>query len=230
MRKTSSLPNSDAESPDYPFGNIRDEDGQTLGTPVINATYSDFVQSLWHFFTKASILPNGLPENTTNGFQLFKSMELFFQPVGTIMIWSGTIDNIPKGWLVCDGSQLNKTDYPDLFTIIGNNYDFYGLNFVLPNLAGKFPLGYKTGNPYGKTGGEETHILTPDELPSHSHKIKRGNSFIGDDGSPYSSFSGRGVANSDTYFGSESAGENSPHNNMPPYVSLIFIIKAKYDA
>ena len=37
-------------------------------------------------------------------------------PAGCVMMWAGT--TLPSGWLLCDGSLKNKTDYPDLFTIL----------------------------------------------------------------------------------------------------------------
>ena len=50
-------------------------------------------------------------------------------PIGTIMPWTGSTsesalspDGIPRGWIVCDGSQLRAKDYPLLAQILGNEY------------------------------------------------------------------------------------------------------------
>ena len=50
-------------------------------------------------------------------------------PVGTIMPWTGSTsesalsaDAIPKGWVVCNGSQLKAKEYPLLAQILGNLY------------------------------------------------------------------------------------------------------------
>ena len=50
-------------------------------------------------------------------------------PIGTIMPWTGSTsesalspDAIPKGWVVCNGSQLKAKDYPLLAQILGNLY------------------------------------------------------------------------------------------------------------
>lgn len=49
-------------------------------------------------------------------------------PVGTIMPWGGQSssganpENIPHGWLVCDGRTFAANDYPLLASIIGNTY------------------------------------------------------------------------------------------------------------
>ncbi|MCP4651716.1 MAG: tail fiber protein, partial [PVC group bacterium] len=41
-------------------------------------------------------------------------------PVGTILIWS--TDTAPEGWLLCDGSAINRDDYADLFAVIGETF------------------------------------------------------------------------------------------------------------
>ena len=48
--------------------------------------------------------------------------------IGTILPWSGDggsgflASNIPKGWIVCDGSTKTASDYPLLASIIGDTY------------------------------------------------------------------------------------------------------------
>ena len=48
--------------------------------------------------------------------------------VGTILPWGGDggngflASNIPKGWIVCDGSTEDAKDYPLLASVIGDTY------------------------------------------------------------------------------------------------------------
>ncbi len=68
----------------------------------------------------------------------------FGVPMGAIMPYAGT--NAPYGYLLCDGSEIERTKYPDLFDIIGTTYNgsapLVGVNtFRLPDLRGRFPLG-----------------------------------------------------------------------------------------
>lgn len=66
---------------------------------------------------------------------------LYSVPIGTILSYSATTP--PVGFLVCDGSEVSKTTYADLFGVIG---DAYGTatdtsKFKLPDLRDKFVQG-----------------------------------------------------------------------------------------
>jgi len=54
--------------------------------------------------------------------------------IGTIMPWSGPLGDIPKGWILCDGSILDADLYPLLVQAIGDTY-----NAGVSNLGGSFP-------------------------------------------------------------------------------------------
>lgn len=63
-------------------------------------------------------------------------------PIGTILPFAG--NNVPNGYLLCDGSEVERTRFPELFDVIGNIYGVptVGVNtFRLPDLRGRFPLG-----------------------------------------------------------------------------------------
>jgi hypothetical protein len=65
-------------------------------------------------------------------------------PVGTILPFAGT--TIPDGYLLCDGSEKRRDNFPDLFGIIGFTYGDQSFllgneTFRLPDLRGKFPIG-----------------------------------------------------------------------------------------
>lgn len=55
-------------------------------------------------------------------------------PVGQMVVWGGEFDNIPQGWLYCDGRSLSVRVYPELFKILGYNYGGSKGEFRLPDL------------------------------------------------------------------------------------------------
>lgn len=124
-------------------------------------------------------------------------------PSGMIMIWSGSQIDIPEGWVLCDGT--NNT----------------------PDLTDKFVLGAGGTYNIGDVGGEATHTLTVEEMPTHTHTYKRHAFDRNDTGEA----TGEDVygANNKTlaaYMGtSESTGGGQAHNNMPPYYALCYIMK-----
>lgn len=82
----------------------------------------------------------------------------------------------PAGWLQCDGRTLAKIDYPDLWIAISNTYTDISsaTHFKIPDLQGRCAIGSGAGSgltsrSLGTSGGEESHILTTGEMPTHSH-------------------------------------------------------------
>ncbi len=46
-------------------------------------------------------------------------------PVGTVIVW--TKEQIPDGWLECNGQKVNKTLYPDLAALMSNTPNYKGM-------------------------------------------------------------------------------------------------------
>lgn len=66
-------------------------------------------------------------------------------PIGVIVLWSGNESNIPVNWALCNGT--NGT----------------------PDLRNQFVVGAGSTYDVGDTGGEATHTLTVNEMPTHTH-------------------------------------------------------------
>lgn len=152
-------------------------------------------------------------------------------PVGTIMLWgSNTVAD--DSWHICDGTGLSSTQYPELYSVIGDTYGAsLGSNndviFYLPDLQGRFPIGYKSSdtdfNMLGKKGGSKTHTQTVYEMPSHNHGI---NGYSGGGGTngvqAYDSKNANG-----TLFYTTVTGKGQPMDIMNPYIVMKYIIKVK---
>ena len=82
--------------------------------------------------------------------------------------------NDSHGWLVCDGRSLDSSEYAGLYSVIGTSFGGSGSSFKLPDFRGRVPgiIGSGsnlTARVLGTSVGEENHVLTIDEMPSHNH-------------------------------------------------------------
>ena len=85
-------------------------------------------------------------------------------------------------------------------------------------IKGRFIWGIDDSENAGDTGGETTHILTIDEMPSHSHDVRIAYPFEAGGAKPFVPYS----SNPEPYLVGnyevvQLTGNNQPHNNMPPY-------------
>lgn len=91
--------------------------------------------------------------------------------VGSIIQYSGL--TAPENFLVCDGSAVSRTDYADLYDVIGTTYGSGdgSTTFNLPDLSGRLVVGISQSHVLAATGGETSHTLLTSELPSHTHTV-----------------------------------------------------------
>jgi len=149
----------------------------------------------------------------------------------------------PMGWATCSGQVLNISQNTALFSLLGTTYGGDGRsNFALPNLQAAAPMGYGNGSglsqrTWGQVGGEYTVPLQTTQIAAHNHGVN--------------CISGAGSSNSpaNAVWAAEKgdrvppplyaaaatnvnmnpadiaiAGGNQPHNNLPPFLSVLFII------
>jgi microcystin-dependent protein len=139
----------------------------------------------------------------------------------------------PIGWLLCQGQTLPISGFEPLFTLIGTTYGGDGVNtFVLPDLRSRLPVHQASTYPLGAVGGAETVVLTSQNLPAHSHSALAANS-AGTASSPTGNYWASGSTNEYSTQAPNTtmnpaalsaAGGNQPHDNMPPFLVINFII------
>lgn len=96
-------------------------------------------------------------------------------PTGVIVDFGGT--SAPAGFLVCDGSDVSRATYSDLFAVIGIVWGAGNgtTTFNLPDFSRRTAVGSggagtgTLGNAVGNTGGEETHLQAENEMFRHDH-------------------------------------------------------------
>jgi microcystin-dependent protein len=169
--------------------------------------------------------------------------------VGIIRIFAG--DFTPSGWLMCDGTLYNISDYAALFAVCSNFYGGDGkTTFAVPDLRGRVPIGMGEGAgipayALGEMGGFETATIAPFNLPAHNHTINGNVQMLVNDNpaqidSPVSTYlaqpssnayyaGGSGIpggksADLDVNLSLGNTGNSVPFEVNPPYVGLNYII------
>lgn len=152
-------------------------------------------------------------------------------PSGVTLPYAGAA--APSGWLLCNGQAVNRTTYAALFLIIGTTFGAGdgSTTFNVPDLRGRLPLGKDDmggssanrvtnaqADVLGGAAGAETHTLTLMEIPTHNHGLKVATNPSGGQNNLWA-----GAAATDN--GSVYQGGGAAHNNMPPYLTLNYIIK-----
>lgn len=158
-------------------------------------------------------------------------------PAGCIMAFGGSERDIPTNWLLCDGSEVSKDVYGDLFDAIGTSWGGdANPKFCLPDTRGYFLRGVddgagrdpdasdRTHQASGGHTGDEVGTVQEDEFASHHHSYgKTPNSRQTNAGSTKNAMNYRENEETDT----GTTGGSS--ETRPKNVYVYFIIKATND-
>ena len=143
-------------------------------------------------------------------------------------------------WLLCDGREVPKANYPDLYTAI---QDIYGTasstsNFKIPDLTGQFLVGVGSFDSGATVAvaqkvGKETVVLSADQMPPHTHDVN-GLYAVGltraSNSNGVTNNNGLGDAAAFTLTSESAGGVGTPpeangHPNIPPATGVYIFIK-----
>lgn len=157
-------------------------------------------------------------DDATGGYvpMQFPSIQNLAIPAGAILSWGGVIANIPDGWFLCNGQELLRQNYPNLYTAIG---DMYGAascaeGFKLPDLRNYFVVGAQQddANLPKSIVGDGASLLHTRPYTQHTHQVTV--PYLRQDGT--NDGGGNGTVTSSV--------ENV--RVLPPFVALAYIIKS----
>lgn len=156
--------------------------------------------------------------------------------VGEIRMFGGNF--APAGWAFCAGQVIAISQNDVLFNLIGTTYGGDGVQtFNLPDLRGRVPVhqGSTAFGPYiiGQLSGAENVTLTANQLPIHTHTAMgssatavsnspAGNTWAGNSFAQFGAGAGATVQMNASSV--SSVGGSLPHDNMPPFLVVSFII------
>lgn len=82
-----------------------------------------------------------------DGTSKFRKIQVneFICKTGTVISFAGSV--IPNGWLLCNGAEVSKTTYAELYAVIGDGYGTASSGkFKLPNATDRVVQGGSVGS------------------------------------------------------------------------------------
>lgn len=156
--------------------------------------------------------------------------------LGEIRMFAGA--EAPRGWAFCHGQLLPISRNTALYSLLGVAYGGDGrVTFALPDLRGRTPRhqiksDFDDPLPLGHTGGEEAVTLIQSEIPKHTHAPQI-NANPGTANTPTNNvwaatsvarYSDQTPSTALDFKAISPAGGGLPHENMPPFQAINFII------
>lgn len=146
--------------------------------------------------------------------------------VGQII--SGIMLEMPNGWIPMSGNSVLRTAYPELAMVVPLDW-LNPTHIIIPNMQLRGLVGKGTLPPLatfelGTVGGEATHTLGIEQIPSHNHAPLSGVNFLSTVpvGTGGATLAAGTTLISVATTGVRGGGQH--HNNMSPFLAVNYFI------
>ena len=104
---------------------------------------------------------------------IIEQIKIEIIPVGSILVYPS--EQVPHGYLPCDGREISKKTYPLLYDLIKGTWGETETTFYLPDLRGQFIRGWDNGEGVDPDSGADSMRKfgseQDDALQGHSHNV-----------------------------------------------------------
>jgi microcystin-dependent protein len=208
-------------------------------------SWGDLTNANWHL---ADSLIKTLTDSAGSGdlANLIANIKAYIEPIGSMKIWP--MPSAPLGWISCDGIALSRTDWSELFAVIGTTWGAGNgsTTFNIPDLKGLVPVHCNGWLGFGQVFGSTVCVLDQFQLPPHTHS--GGTSVVPAHTHRYTGYATAGAQitggatqipfypedhgtsgdneHGHTFTTDAGPGQSNPHNNVQPSRGVNIIIKA----
>ena len=179
-------------------GRTGDFDGRTSISDIELSVSNEFISNktrITNVLNTDEILVNKVDTSDGTETGIYKVSKFNFLktiptiPVGSMLPFGGYTP--PAGWLICDGSVVNKVDFNNLWQTIQHNFrdpvtlpDGGVSTFALPDFRGRTAVGLDAMGSQGiagrnsdafeigNTGGSSETVINEENLPEHEHYLR----------------------------------------------------------
>ena len=186
------------------------------GSEVVDSINNQTVDGV-KTFSSSPIVPTPMAGDSSTKVATTAFVQSSGAVIGSVIILPTS--NVPNGYLECDGSELSRTAYSNLFNTIG---ELYGsgdgsTTFNIPDLRGEFIRGFD--NNRGIDSGRAIGSSQADEFESHTHtELHLGT------GSNYGFGYGAG-GSSVIYYRQANTGSTGGVETRPRNIAMMYCIK-----
>jgi len=173
-----------------------------------------------------------------------RQLALSMFEVGDVKMSARTTDSPDGKWMIADGREVSTAEYPEYAEAVGTAFnvgDEAVGNVRLPNLSRRMPVGLGDHATLpdialGSKGGAETVSLAGVENGAHGHPTTSITNNLLDSYSTLTGIQGGGSGKAigsmnfkdfTHSHGISNAGQGSPHENMPAYLGVPFLVRMR---